>query len=230
MAVPMLGGFPIFLVVRVLGFIIAALVLTWTVHYRGGLALSSDNKDLIFNVHPVMMVIGLILFNGEAMLAYKSVQGTKNLKKLVHLTLQFTAFILSLIGVWAALKFHIDKGIENFYSLHSWLGLACLFLFAFQWAAAFVTYWYPGGSRNSRASLMSLHVFLGIYIYALAIMTATTGILEKLTFLQVNQVITRYSTEAMLVNTTGVLILILGGFVILGVVTPVNGKTQVLTQ
>ncbi|XP_010435776.1 PREDICTED: probable transmembrane ascorbate ferrireductase 2 isoform X2 [Camelina sativa] len=205
MAVPMLGGFPIFLVVRVLGFIIAALVLTWTVHYRGGLALSSDNKDHIFNVHPVMMVIGLILFNGEA-------------------------FILSLIGVWAALKFHIDKGIENFYSLHSWLGLACLFLFAFQWAAGFVTYWYPGGSRNSRVSLMPWHVFLGIYIYALALVTATTGILEKLTFLQVNQVITRYSTEAMLVNTTGVLILVLGGFVILGVVTPVNGKDQVLTQ
>lgn len=47
----MLGGFPIFLVVRVLGFTIAVLVLTWTVHYRGGLALSSDNKDLIFNVN-----------------------------------------------------------------------------------------------------------------------------------------------------------------------------------
>jgi cytochrome b-561 len=50
MAVPVLGGFPIFMVVRVLGFIIAALVLIWTVHYRGGLALSSDNKDHIFNV------------------------------------------------------------------------------------------------------------------------------------------------------------------------------------
>uniref|UniRef100_A0A1J3DA23 ascorbate ferrireductase (transmembrane) n=1 Tax=Noccaea caerulescens TaxID=107243 RepID=A0A1J3DA23_NOCCA len=230
MAVPMLSGFPILLVVRVLGFIIAALLLTWTVHYRGGLALASENKDLIFNVHPVLMVIGLILFNGEAMLAYKSVQGTKNLKKLVHLTLQFTAFILSLIGAWAALKFHLDKGIENFYSLHSWLGLACLFLFAFQWAAGFVTYWYPGGSRSSRANLMPWHVFLGVYIYALAIVTATTGLLEKATFLQVNQVITRYSSEAMLVNTMGVLILVLGGFVVLAVVTPVNGKDQVLTQ
>jgi cytochrome b-561 len=29
---------------------VAALVLTWTLHYRGGLALVSDNKDLIFNV------------------------------------------------------------------------------------------------------------------------------------------------------------------------------------
>ncbi|KAJ4825141.1 hypothetical protein Tsubulata_008677 [Turnera subulata] len=33
--------------------------------YRGGLALVSDNKDLIFNVQPVLMVIGLILMNGE---------------------------------------------------------------------------------------------------------------------------------------------------------------------
>lgn len=99
-----------------------------------------------------------------------------------------------------------------------------------QWASGFVTYWYPGGSRNSRASLMPWHVFLGVAIYALALVTVTTGILEKLTFLQVNQVITRYSTEAMLVNTMGVLILVLGGFVVLGVVTPLNAKDQVLTQ
>lgn len=66
------------------------------------------------------------------MLAYKTVSGTKNFKKLVHLSLQFLAFLLSVIGLWAAWKFHVDKGIDNFYSLHSWLGLACLFLFGFQ--------------------------------------------------------------------------------------------------
>lgn len=57
--------FPIFLIVRVLGMVTAALVLTWALHYRGGLALISENKDLIFNVHPVLMVIGLVLLNGE---------------------------------------------------------------------------------------------------------------------------------------------------------------------
>lgn len=62
MAVPVLGGFPIFLVVRVLGFIIAALVLTWTVHYRGGLALSSDNKDHIFNVYLSLFILVLTDF------------------------------------------------------------------------------------------------------------------------------------------------------------------------
>lgn len=66
------------------------------------------------------------------MLAYKTVSGTKSFRKSVHLVLQFLAFFLSLIGLWAAWKFHNDKGIDNFYSLHSWLGLFCLFLFGVQ--------------------------------------------------------------------------------------------------
>ncbi|KAI3976857.1 hypothetical protein MKX01_008715 [Papaver californicum] len=224
MAVPMVG-FPIVLLIRIMGVVASALVLTWTLHYRGGLALFSDNKDLIFNVHPVLMLIGLILINGEAMLAYKTMSGTKNFKKLVHLTLQFLALMLSVIGVLAALKFHIDKGIDNFYSLHSWLGLACIFLFIIQLAAGFVTFWYPGGVRSGRAALMPWHVFFGIYIYALAVVTAVTGILEKVTFLQTNNVISCYSTEAMLVNSLGILIVSLGGFVVLAVTSPTtNGK------
>lgn len=223
MTVPIVR-FPIIFVVRIIGVTVAALVLTWALHYRGGMALISENKDLIFNVHPVLMVSSLILLNGEAMLAYKIVSGTKSFKKLVHLALQFLAFSLSLVGLWAALKFHNDKGIDNFYSLHSWLGLTCLSLFVIQWATGFATFWYPGGSRSSRAFLLPRHVFLGIYIYALAVATALTGILEKATFLQTNKVISRYSTEAILVNSMGILIVALGGFVILAVITPVNGK------
>ncbi|XP_047959037.1 transmembrane ascorbate ferrireductase 2-like isoform X2 [Salvia hispanica] len=223
MAVPVVR-FPIFSLVRIIGFTVLILVLIWTVHYRGGLALISQNKDLIFNVHPVLMVISLVLLNGEAMLAYKTVSGTKNFKKSVHLVLQFLAFFLSIIGVWAAWKFHVDKGIDNFYSLHSWLGLACLVLFGIQWAAGFVTFWYPGGSRHRRESLMPWHVFLGVYIYALAVATCATGLLEKATFLQTQKIISRYSTEALLVNSLGILIVVLAGFVILGVVSPVHGK------
>lgn len=212
--------FPIMLLIRLIGISVAGLVLTWALHFRGGMSLISDNKDLIFNVHPVLMVIGFILLNGEAMLAYKTVGGTKNFKKSVHLAIQLVALCVGLIGVWAALKFHNDKGIDNFYSLHSWLGLACLFLFAMQWGTGFVTFWYPGGSRSSRASLLPWHVFFGTYVYALAVTTAATGILEKATFLQTNNVITRYSSESLLVNVLGILIVVLGGFVILAVVTP----------
>ncbi|CAI9109996.1 OLC1v1009948C1 [Oldenlandia corymbosa var. corymbosa] len=178
----------------------------------------------LLQVHPVLMVIGLLLLNGEGMLAYKTVSGTKSFKKLVHLFLQFLAFCFSVIGLWAAWKFHSDRGIDHFYSLHSWLGLACLFLFGVQWAAGFITFWYPGGSRNSRASLLPWHVFFGVYIYALAVATCATGILEKLTFLQTHQIISRYSKEALLVNSLGILIVALGGFVILAIVAPANGR------
>ncbi|KAK4477516.1 hypothetical protein RD792_005643 [Penstemon davidsonii] len=237
MAVPVVR-FPILPVVRIIGITVALLVLVWTVHYRGGLALVSDQKDLIFNVHPVLMVIGLVLLNGEDLLPVFSLRNQvdriSNEFLWVHVVLSkwsscFT-MIASLIGLWAAWKFHVDKGIDNFYSLHSWLGLACLFLFGIQWAAGFMTFWYPGGSRNSRASLMPWHVFLGIYIYALAVATCTTGFLEKATFLQTNKVIARYSAEALLVNSLGILIVVLAGFVILGVVSPVYGKGEVLRE
>ena len=66
------------------------------------------------------------------MLAYKTMPGTKNFKKAVHLSILFLSLCLATIGLWAAIKFHNEKGIENFYSLHSWLGLAALISFAIQ--------------------------------------------------------------------------------------------------
>lgn len=223
MGVPVVR-FPIVPIIRVMGITIISLVLIWAVHFRGGLALVSDDKDLIFNVHPVLMVIGLILLNGEAMLAYKTVSGTKSFKKLVHLTLQLLAFCLSMVGIWAAWKFHNEKGIDNFYSLHSWLGLGCILLFGIQWALGFVIYWYPGGSRTSRGTLLPWHVFFGVYIYALAIATALTGFLEKATFLQTKEVISRYSPEALLMNSLGILVAVLGGFIVLAILAPASGK------
>lgn len=93
-----------------------------------------------------------------------------------------------------------------------------------QWAVAFCIFWYPGGSGNSRAFLLPWHVFLGIYIYALAVATATTGFLEKATFLQTNKVISRYSLEAVLVNSLGILVVVLGGLVALAIVAPISSR------
>ena len=42
--------FPIVPLIRLTGAAAATFVLIWAVHFRGGLALISDNKDLIFNV------------------------------------------------------------------------------------------------------------------------------------------------------------------------------------
>lgn len=105
-----------------------------------------------------------------------------------------------------------------------------LSVFNAQWAAGFTTFWYPGGSKNSRATLVPWHVFFGIYLYALAIATAATGFLEKATFLQTNHVISRYSSEALLVNSMGILLVILGGFMTLAVISPAGFKGDLSEQ
>uniref|UniRef100_A0ACD5ZX73 Uncharacterized protein n=2 Tax=Avena sativa TaxID=4498 RepID=A0ACD5ZX73_AVESA len=217
--------FPVFGLVRLLGLAASAAILVWAVHFRGGMALSSEkDKLLIFNVHPVLMLIGFVVLNGEAILAYKTVSGTKKLKKLVHLSLQFIAMILSIVGLWAVWKFHNEKAIDHLYTLHSWLGLSCIILFSIQWAAGFWTFWYPGGSRSGRASLLPWHVFFGVFLYVLAIATSVSGLLEKSIFMQSAKMIGRFSMEAMLMNLLGMLLVLLGALVILAAISPGAGK------
>nr|ACG32872.1 cytochrome b561 [Zea mays] len=214
--------FPVFGLVRLLGLAAAAAILFWAVHFRGGMALSTEEESKLplFNVHPVLMLIGLVALNGEALLAYKTVPGTKKLKKLVYLAVQFLAMFLSLIGLWAVWKFHDERKIDHLYTLHSWLGLTCFIFFSLQWAAGFWTFWYPGGSRSGRAFLLPWHVFFGIFIYVLAIATSVTGLLEKSIFMQSAKMIERFSTEAMFMNSLGMLLVLLSSLVILALVSP----------
>jgi len=71
-----------------------------------------------------------------------------------------------------------------------------------------------------RIRLLPWHVFLGLYTYALAIATAETGLLEKVTFLQTMRNVSKHSTECMVVNSLGLGLALLSGFVILAAVSP----------
>eukprot|EP00250_Pteridium_aquilinum_P024830 c29667_g1_i1 orf=453-1226(-) len=209
-----------------LGLACSVFVLAWVLRFRGGLPFIAhnpalaDHNDVIFNAHPFLMLVGYIVLASEAILVFKGVQGTKSYKKAVHLTLQGLAFWMAVLGIWAALKFHNAKGIDNFYSLHSWLGIITVILFGLQWICAYVIYWYPGAVGKTRASVLPWHVFMGLFIYCMALVTAETGLLEKLTFLMINKVIGRFSLEAMFVNSIGMLLIVYGAVVILASVPP----------
>ncbi|KAJ7532642.1 hypothetical protein O6H91_13G013700 [Diphasiastrum complanatum] len=211
-------SFPFTICVHILGVVAAVLVLVWNIHFRGGLAWTSPNKDLIFNVHPVLIVVGFILVSSEAILVYKSIPRSKEYKKLVHLSLQGVALVVAIVAILAAFKFHNENGIDNLYSLHSWLGLTTVILFALQWLIGFVAFWYPGAVENTRSALKPWHIFFGLLTYGLTIATAKLGIQEKLTFLQINSVIGRYSLEALIANSLGLTLVLLGAFVFLAAV------------
>lgn len=192
---------PFTFVVHALGLVGLILVLVWTIHFRGGFAWEDSNKNLIFNLHPLLMLIGFIVLGGEAIISYKSLPLSKDVKKLIHLVLHAIALVLGIVGIYTAFKYHNESGIANLYSLHSWLGIGVIVLYAIQWLYGFLTFFFPGGSAYLRSESLPWHVVFGIFVYVLAVTTATLGFLEKLTFLQ-NSGLDKYGSEAFLVNFT----------------------------
>ncbi|CAA7390942.1 unnamed protein product [Spirodela intermedia] len=213
------GAAPFTNVVHGLAVVGAVLVLVWTIHFRGGLAFDSTNKNLIFNLHPVLMLIGFIILGSEAIISYKVFPWSKEVKKLIHLTLHAIAVVLGAVGIYAAFKFHNESGIANLYSLHSWIGLGTIVLFALQWIFGFVTFFYPGAAPAIRRGALPWHLLVGLFVYALTIVTAELGFLEKLTFLE-NSGLAKYGSEAFLVNFTALVVLLLGAIVVLVAVLP----------
>lgn len=58
--------------------------------------------------------------------------------KLLHAIFHALAFPCIVIGFLAVLDYHNKKGINNFYSLHSWIGLTAMGLFGIQVRSSFV--------------------------------------------------------------------------------------------
>ncbi|XWS37829.1 hypothetical protein CRYUN_Cryun19dG0078900 [Craigia yunnanensis] len=196
----------------------AVMVLVWCIYFRGGLAWESSNKSLIFNIHPVLMLIGFIILGGEAIMSYKSLPLTKEVKKIIHLVLHAIALILGIIGIYTAFKYHNESSIANLYSLHSWLGIGIIVLYGIQWIYGFLVFFYPGGSTGLRSESLPWHVLLGLFVYILAVGNATIGFLEKLTFLE-SSGLAKYGSEAYLVNFTAIVTIFYGAFVIFTVFT-----------
>lgn len=75
------------------------------------------------------------LLSPAASLVYRLPQswlGSKLPWKIAHAALHLVAFILTVLGLVAVFKYHNEAKIANLYSLHSWLGITTVFLFACQ--------------------------------------------------------------------------------------------------
>jgi len=210
---------PIICLAQVFGVTACVLILIWSIHYDGGLAFHGENKTKIYNVHPVFMFVGFIFFSSQAILSYKMVPAKKQVQKAVHLVLLGSGIILGGIGISAVFKFHHESHIPSMYSLHAWLGISAFCLFGIQWISALLVFVFPGGSKPMRAALYPWHVFFGVFLYAMVIGTAELGILERLTFEQFGG-LDRFSSHSMLVNSTGLVILIFALLVILSIILP----------
>ncbi len=69
----------------------------------------------------------------SGMLTYRVFRNERKRQlKLAHAAINLTAFVLAVVALEAVFAFHNASDIPNMYSLHSWLGIATVALFAFQ--------------------------------------------------------------------------------------------------
>ncbi|CAA7036343.1 unnamed protein product [Microthlaspi erraticum] len=205
------------LLARLSGLVIALLVLYWALLLKSNFVPRQGLTNS--TLHALLMVIGFIFVSGEAILIHRWLPGSRKTKKAVHLWLQGVALVSALFGIWT--KFHSQLGFfSNFYSLHSWIGLLSVSLFSAQWVAGFLSFWHRGEVRTTRTKFLPWHVFLGLYTYGLAIATAETGLLERLTFLQTKRNVPKRCPESLIFNGLGLCLALLGGIVVTAAVLP----------
>ncbi|KAG5236976.1 cytochrome B561 family protein [Salix suchowensis] len=194
---------PLLFFARIWGLLVAALVVSWALVFKPSfLPQSTSQEDFIYAVlHPLLMVIGFILISGEAILVHRWLPGSRGFKKSVHLCLQGLALACGIFGIWTS--FMATMGLWR-------ISLVCII----GWLLA------PRRSRSVRIRVLPWHVFLGLFTYGLAVATAETGLLEKITFLQTEKDVPRHSSESMVVNGIGLSLALLSGIVILAAVSP----------
>ncbi|KAI4324928.1 hypothetical protein MLD38_030370 [Melastoma candidum] len=205
-------------VAQVLALAGVVMVLVWCIYFMGGLAWEAPKKSLIFNIHPVLMLIGLVIIGGEAIMTFKALPLKKEVKKIIHMVLHAIALVLGIIGIYAAFKFHNEESIVNLYSLHSWLGMGIIVLYGIQWIYGFLIFLFPGGSSAVRSESLPWHVILGLILFSLAVGNAVMGFLEKLVFLETYG-LAKFGAEAYLVNFTAVVTVLYGVFVVFSVLS-----------
>merc|ERR1711953_1224805 len=179
-----------------------ALILYWIIQYKqhgkgkpfawqGG---DEDNSELelTWNLHPFLMVTGLIYFMGQGMLVYRTCTCCRRIyanlfHSLLHL-LAVPCIVIAFLAVWDyhALAPKPIGPIPHFYSVHSWLGLAAMALFSLQLLLGLFSFLLlltcEEATAGFRARLVPVHAIFGTATFGLAIATSVCGIQEKVFF------------------------------------------------
>ncbi|KAG9329829.1 hypothetical protein JZ751_028959 [Albula glossodonta] len=134
--------------------------------------------------------------------------------KLIHAGLNILAFVFAAVSLVAVFDFHNGADIPNMYSLHSWVGLACVILYSLQIVMGLCVYLLPITPGALRGAFMPIHVYSGLFIFSTVIATALMGITEKLIFGLKNPKYKDSPPEAVLVNVLGLLITAFGGLIL----------------
>ncbi|XP_016478533.1 ascorbate-specific transmembrane electron transporter 1-like [Nicotiana tabacum] len=193
---------------------ITTLLLVWLLQFRDGLSFTSTK---LFNLHPFFMIIGFVLISGEAIMAFTTIPAKRRTRKYFHMFLHSIGLGSSIVGLFAIFKFQHDTGKSNLLTLHSWIGISTVSLYALLYIVSLLVFFFPGAQNWRRARLAPWHVLYGIAVFFMGIVSAETGLIQKFIALGLQK-----GQEALIVNFTGLLLLLFGISIGLVVLLPVS--------
>lgn len=201
------------------------LTLFWVIQYQGGFAWREDPRKQ-FNLHPVLMVAGFITFSGFSVLLYRICRCCRRIYvKLLHTVFHALTIPCVALGFLAVLDSHnlAQPPIPNFYSLHSWIGLVTMGLFAIQFVVGFFSFLIllccEGATAGFRAALVPIHASFGLTTFMLAIAAAVSGLTEKALF-ALGDTYSKWTEEGIVMNALGICLIALGILVSYAVRSP----------
>ncbi|KJH47388.1 cytochrome b561 [Dictyocaulus viviparus] len=141
-----------------------------------GLKWPSKDDNGGINLHGMLMSIGFVFLQGEALLSYRLYRYDNDiLSKCIHsvfhvLSLSFciTAFIVMILQR----SYH---GQNHFTTFHSWIGIAVIFLYIMQSLFGFINFLLSVISEEVRGNFLPLHQTLGSLLFTVSIVQAAIG-------------------------------------------------------
>ena len=150
--------------------------------YLGGIELYDHDK--IFNLHPICMVLGMLLFMGISLTSFRN-NWSFRVSKYVHLGFNMVAKIFIIVGLRSAYIYrdepegkHSSYHYQHFGTMHSWIGLTTSFLLFQQDVLGGINFLYPNFFNVSRRFVRGYkdyHVILGKMCYVMSAVTMLTG-------------------------------------------------------
>merc|ERR1712241_406082 len=177
-----------YLIVSLIGVTLVITTIVWAAVFKGGVSFTRTELGISFNWHPILMTISLIFLYGNGALIYRVIPPRSDSHNL------------------ARNKENQLAPKPNMYTLHSWVGILAATLFGCQWMLGFLAFLFPKFSADLRALVLPIHQYLGSAILVLAAAAALLGHLEKAIWS--NKQYNEYNPEAIIVNITGILIVL----------------------
>ncbi|TKR86641.1 hypothetical protein L596_011191 [Steinernema carpocapsae] len=130
------------------------------------------------NIHGLFMTIGLVFFQGEALLSYRLYRHEPKItSKIIHGSFHFAAIALVTFAMIAVVnaKNLKDATIPHMYSIHSWIGVGIMSVYVVQLALGFLAFFFPKASRDLRRKFHPIHRTVSLISFSASLAQVLLG-------------------------------------------------------